>query len=310
MTQDNPEGALTAIESTSTGLLDFFNADHRHEIIRAIRLIDHAIEKEILTKAAAKAIGVSVDLLRKETSIDKNNPKDSGLFTTPEPWSDPVDGGELLSELSGVFMRYAVLPEYGEIVLALWSVHTYTLDAAETSPILAIESPEKRCGKTVVMGLLTKITARPAPASNISPAAIFRVIEEWRPTLLIDEADSFMRDNEEIRGVVNSGHTRPTAYVIRCTGEDHKPARFSTWGAKVIALIGKLAGTIQDRSIVIMMRRKTRGERIERMRSDRDKAVFLEIRRKCVQFAVDSIENLRKDDPHVPVELNDRFRRA
>jgi putative DNA primase/helicase len=37
---------------------------------------------------------------------------------------------------------------------------------------------------------------------------MFRAIAAWTPTLLIDEADSFARDNEELRGVLNSGHTR------------------------------------------------------------------------------------------------------
>jgi putative DNA primase/helicase len=33
--------------------------------------------------------------------------------------------------------------------------------------------------------------------------------------LLIDEADSFMKDNEELRGILNSGHTKAAAHVIR-----------------------------------------------------------------------------------------------
>jgi hypothetical protein len=44
---------------------------------------------------------------------------------------------------------------------------------------------------------------------------LFRYIEEVRPTLLIDEADSFVKDNEEMRGILNSGHTKAAAYVIR-----------------------------------------------------------------------------------------------
>jgi hypothetical protein len=36
-----------------------------------------------------------------------------------------------------------------------------------------------------------------------------------RPTLLIDEGDSFIKDNEEMRGILNSGHTKAAAHVIR-----------------------------------------------------------------------------------------------
>src|SRR5262249_61522438 len=99
-----------------------------------------------------------------------------------------------------------------------------------------------------------------------------------RPCLLVDEADSFLRDNEEIRGVVNSGHARDGA-VIRNVGDDHEPREFSTWAPVAIACIGKLPGTIEDRSIVVPMRRRRPAERIDRLRLDRLDA-FLPLARK------------------------------
>jgi putative DNA primase/helicase len=48
--------------------------------------------------------------------------------------------------------------------------------------------------------------------------------------LLFDEADSFLR-NEEMRGILDSGHTKPAAYVIRNVEVDgqFRAKRFSTW---------------------------------------------------------------------------------
>ena len=43
-------------------------------------------------------------------------------------------------------------------------------------------------------------------SANITAAAIFRTVEAARPTLLIDEADSFLSDKEDIRGVLNAGY--------------------------------------------------------------------------------------------------------
>src|SRR5262249_56004212 len=114
-------------------------------------------------------------------------------------------------------------------------------------------SRTKGCGKTTVLIILCYLTPRSELASNVSPSALFRYIEETRPTLLIDEADSFVKDNEELRGILNSGHTKAAAYVIRnveVNGE-HKPRRFSTWAAKAIATIRELADTLEDRSIII-----------------------------------------------------------
>ena len=109
-----------------------------------------------------------------------------------------------------------------------------------------------------VLIVLFYLTPRSELASNISPSALFRYIEEVRPTLLIDEADSFMKDNEEMRGILNSGHTKTAAHVIRnieINGE-HKPRRFSTWAPKAIATIRALADTLEDRAIEVQLQRK------------------------------------------------------
>src|SRR5260221_610896 len=81
--------------------------------------------------------------------------------------------------------------------------------------LLIINSPEKGCGKTTVLDVVGRTCSRPLFTSNITPAALFRVVEAVQPTLLIDEADSFAAENEELRGVINSGHTRSGAFVIR-----------------------------------------------------------------------------------------------
>lgn len=101
---------------------------------------------------------------------------------------------------------------------------------------------------------------KPLATSSVSAAALFRSIEKWTPTLLIDEADTFLKENHELRGVLNAGHTRELAYVLRCDGEQLEPKRFSVWGPKAIACIGKLQETLSDRSIEIRLQRKTKAE--------------------------------------------------
>jgi hypothetical protein len=125
---------------------------------------------------------------------------------------------------------------------ALWVVHAWTIDASDISPFFVLVSPTKRCGKTSMLILLMYLTPKSELASNISPSALFRYIEHTHPTLLIDEADSFVGASEEMRGILNSGHTRIAANVIRnveINGE-HKPKRFSVWAAKAIATIRDL----------------------------------------------------------------------
>jgi hypothetical protein len=107
------------------------------------------------------------------------------------------------------------LPKWAPETLALWVLHTYAFELRDVTAYLGIESPEKRCGKTTLLGVLNELVNRPIAAANISSPAFFRVIEEARPTLLIDEADTFLAGNDELRGILNSGYTRNTAYVVR-----------------------------------------------------------------------------------------------
>jgi putative DNA primase/helicase len=109
---------------------------------------------------------------------------------------------------------------------------------------------------------------------------LFRSVEKWTATLLIDEADSFLMGNDELRGVLNSGHRRDTAKVIRPAGDEHEPRVFSTWGAKAIAQIGKLPATLEDRAIVLQMKRKNPGEPVEWFRPERISAELEVLRRK------------------------------
>jgi putative DNA primase/helicase len=228
------------------------------------------------------------------------------LFEEPEPWPEPVNGRELLDELRELYGKYLVLPAGADVANALWTMHTYVLDAASVSPILAVTAPEKRSGKTTVLELHQALNHRALPTSNITSASLFRTVEAHAPTLLIDEAETFIRGNDELRGIVNSGHRRATAQIVRCVGENHEPKRFSTWCPKAIALNGGLPGTIEDRSIVIKMRRRTRDEHVSRFRFEAVHKATADLRRILARWAQDNLTALTHAEPAMPESLNDR----
>ena len=222
----------------------------------------------------------------------------------PEPWPSPVDGAELLAGLERTILDHVKLPDDAALAVALWCVHAHALDAWFFSPRLAITSPEKRCGKTTLLRIVEAITPKPLQASNITAAAVFRTVEKYRPTLLIDEADTFLSDNEELRGIINSGHAKD-GQVVRLVGEDHEPRAFSTFCPTAIAAIGTVAGTIEDRSIRVSLRRKKKDETVSRFRADR-RALAAELNRKAARWAADNLTALREADPVTPPELHDR----
>jgi putative DNA primase/helicase len=191
--------------------------------------------------------------------------------------------------------------------VALWILHAHAHDAAAISAILAVISPEKRCGKTTLLSLLNELTPRPLAASNISASALFRAIEAGRPTLIVDEADTFLAKSSELRGVLNSGHNRRAAFVLRVEkiGKKQTPVQYSTWAPKVIASIGNLSDTLQDRSIAIRLRRKLPSENVRNFRADRVQALT-NLCRMAARWAADNLDELRKVDALVPGQLNDR----
>jgi putative DNA primase/helicase len=247
-----------------------------------------------------------VQRLRPPRPARPAEPATSGAFMAPiEPWPEPVDGAALLGEIAKQVARFVVLPPGAATTIALWVVHAHAIDAARHAPILAVQSAEKRCGKTTLLELLLALVPRPLPAANISPAALFRSVERWRPTLVIDEGDAFLSDNEEMRGVLNSGFTRATAYVVRCEGDDLVPRPFATWGAKIIAAIGRLPDTLQDRAIIVSLRRKLPTEHVERLIPD-DREGFSILARKAARWAADHGRALGGADPAIPAGLHDR----
>jgi putative DNA primase/helicase len=245
-------------------------------------------------------------------SIAQKQPRPKiAMFPEVEPVGFEVDGDWLLSQIVEVLQRHVVLPRGAAEAVALWIIFTYAIEAFDIAPLLAILSPVKGCGKTTLLLMLRALVHRPQVASNISPAALFRIIDRYHPTLLIDEIDTQLsRGNEELRGILNAGHTRTGAIVIRASGKDeegdYEPRVFDVWAAKVLAGIGRLPPTVQDRAVTIAMRRRMPHEPVERLRQDRIETQYGEFYRMFLQqWADDHVAELRNVDPVMPGQLSD-----
>jgi hypothetical protein len=272
------------------------------------------LDYERARKDAGKALGISrlalldalVKAKRAELGLDEGDGKQGHAieFPEPEPWPKPVDGAALLDEISTAIRRHVVMPEHEQHAVTLWVTHTYLLDRMMITPRLGVRSPVKGCGKTTLLDVVGQLVFRPLPAANVSASAIFRVVERCRPCLLVDEADSFLRDNEELRGVLNSGHRRGGA-VVRNVGDDHEPRAFSTYGACAIALIGSLPGTLTDRSVLVDLTRRKPGEAVEPFRFDRVNHL-IDLRRKLARWTLDNAESVAATEPQMPAGLYNR----
>ncbi len=225
------------------------------------------------------------------------------LVPDPEPWPAPVDGNLLLAELARTLTRFVVLPTCAPQALALWVLHTYAFQLRDVSAYVGIQSPEKRCGKTTLLSILEQLVHRPVASSNISPAAFFRVIKDLSPTLLIDEADTFLKNNDQLKGILNSGYTRQTAYVLRPASSSPSPSpNTQADAASLPCAVARFSYTLADRCILIHMQRKTQHEHCDRSRL-LDPAPLT---RKCARFVQDHAAEIASALPEIPTALNDR----
>jgi len=241
-----------------------------------------------------------------KVDAEKDNDKSQGVaFEDPEPWPDEVSGAELLEEIQGILKMYTILPEGANTAIALWILFAWAHDSFFISPYLVFNSPTKRCGKSTALKIISKLVPRSLMASNISTAALFRSVEHFQPTLILDELDTFLNSNPEINGIINAGHDRDGAFVLRVEGEDFEPRKFSVWCPKVFAGIGRRKDTLEDRSIIIPMKRKSPSKKVEKIRLDR-LGNFKVFRQKVARWSEDNSEALETLDPLVPENLNDR----
>ena len=225
-----------------------------------------------------------------------------------EPARNAIVTSKLLDEIEATIKKHVVLSKDSAAAIALWVVHAWIFDGFNVSPLLSLTSPEKRCGKTTLIGLITGLAPRPLPSSNCSGSTVFRAVELWRPTLIIDEADTFLDNGDEIRGILNSGHTKYAAFVMRNVEVEgnHTPKPFSTWAPKVIAKIGTLPDTLADRSIIIEMKRKAPGEKVEKLGNPQQSNHFLMLRECLARWAADNQAKMPRTVAAMPEGLNDR----
>lgn len=262
-----------------------------------------AIKASDLDRFVAKRRPHPEDELKKKTVV---------VIEDTEPWHEPVDGVKLFDELARTFVRYSVLENPADaVVLALWAAGTHCQNLFNIFPRLGVTSPEKECGKTTVLGILEHLSVRAQAASNLTAPVVFRIIELYHPTLLIDEMDTFIDKNPELIGVLNSGHKKG-ATVMRCEkiNDEQVVCRFATYGAVAYGMIGVPAGTLLSRTLLIQMHRKDDAEGVEDLDVDENPTQLEELnrmRRQLARWVIDHAEKIREQRPNT-MDLSNRLR--
>lgn len=269
--------------------------------------------KPLLLQLAAAVVA---DRSRTTTDAPTEIQPDDLPYAAIEFADDEQDGMRVLSSIRAVIKRYVAIGEAETLFLALWILHTYALEVADHTPYVNISAPVKQCGKSTLLDVLAGLVAKGVRVSSMSASFLFRVLDLYSPTLLIDEVSAWLNGPNmgELRGILNDGFSRKGRVgriesTSRGGAAEYHPKYFRVWGAKALSGIGRSLGDeLTDRSVPV---RLTRASDEERLRLSKLRATTYEreagvLRRRCARWVLDSLESLRDAQPELPASLSGR----
>ncbi|MGH3813260.1 MAG: DUF3631 domain-containing protein, partial [Pseudonocardiaceae bacterium] len=227
--------------------------------------------------------------------------QEGGLMTQPD-----INGAALLDAVRTALIRYVVLPTpQAADAVTLWIAATHAQPAWAHAPRLVIRGPEKRCGKSRLLDIVEALCRDPFITVNSSPAAVYRSISDDPPTMLVDEADTIFGPkadgNEDLRGLLNAGHQRNRP-AKRYDVATNRVESIPTFAMAALAGIGAMPDTIEDRAVVIRMRRRAPTETVAPYRHRRDRPPLRHLAEQLTTWLRTDLPTLERAQPAMPVE--------
>ena len=235
-------------------------------------------------------------------------PAPSGLEPPDIPGLAEEPASARVGEAVRAFLtRYVALGDAEADALTLWTIHTHAFAASETTPYIAVTSSGPGTGKTRCLETLELLVANPWLTGRVTGPALVRKVAAERPTLLLDETDALftghVRSQEVLRGVLNSGY-KLGGKASYAQGGGY--VDLDVYCPKAFAGIGALPGTIADRSIPVVMRKRTAFQPVERLRRRDVRGEARVPRMLAARFAATQLEKLKQARPEIPAALDDR----
>jgi hypothetical protein len=282
------------------------------------------VEYEAARASEAKRLKMRASVLDREVEKvrAKNGTAASGAAPKAEPpkWAEPaaiadgpVDSAQLLADLIGAIRQFVAIDQSAALITALWSLFTWSFEyIGDTNPFLRVFSPESSCGKSTLLKALKYITRAGWHVSRLSPSAFVRTLGRERRTLLLDETDAALHDNEPMRNLLDSASDPDTSTVSFSvkSGDDWNPIELNCYVPICLVSIGFLRGmqTVERRSIHLRMKRATRPElkALTKSRRRNLKAILEPLAARAARWALDNGAALAALNPEVPAVLDGR----
>lgn len=250
----------------------------------SVAVLDQMVTAKKIEMAAAAAVAAGA-------ASGTLNPTE-GWFApelTFTPLAAPEDGAALFADLVKTIKRFVFCSDHVAAAEAGWSMLTWMQDDLDLFPRLGGMAPSKACGKSRNLEVIELVVHNPLYVANCSPAVLFRVVQDRKPTLLLDEVDTWLTSrnaSDELRGVINHGYKRP-GNVPRVNPDTLEVELHSSFAPAALAGIGLLPETIASRSIPVRLTRKLVGEQADKLKRGEKKS-FTPLRARIHRWITDN----------------------
>jgi hypothetical protein len=143
-------------------------------------------------------------------------------------------------------------------VITAFIMFTWIVEQFDTTPYLFFYGVFES-GKSRALEMLKELCFRGWIASDITPANLYRPIESWKPTLLLDESETFI-SRPEVIGLLNSGYKRGLLVPRQVQKADgnFETQWYDLFSPKAIGGTLDLIRTTRSRCITFPMAKNTR----------------------------------------------------
>jgi len=178
-----------------------------------------------------------------------------------------LDIARLATEIDTFIKSYLEMPlDSDYLILSMWIFHTYLIENFNTTPILYFYGV-KETGKSRAGEVLNELAFRAQRLTSLTEATLFRSVELFKPTLIIDEIKLLGKGgNQGLADLMKTTYKRGlkvSRINLNKYGED-QIEYFDTFSPLVICTTETIPDIIESRCILFIMQ-KNSNPQIEKM---------------------------------------------
>jgi hypothetical protein len=233
----------------------------------------------------------------------------------PLPWTgDPPILETILDSIEKEFLSFFDISPEQAAACVLWIATTYFMDVWQIHPYLGITAAVKNSGKTSLLIFVSLFSYRPWVGASITASTVYRVVDECRPSLFVDEIADTFKDKSDVKTVFKAAYTRASARIPRTEKikEQWVVRHYYAFCAKAFDLTGKISAyddSIEDRSIEIhMLMEKIEHRNFWEEVMGKNPTMFVPYQQQLFAWRREHLEELKAHNAVLPKFTNSRIR--